>query len=64
MLELIKILKSFKIKDKLLEVVTNNASNNNTLKNKLEKILNRREFYWNKQHNSVSCLTYIINLVT
>jgi hypothetical protein len=44
MLKLIKILKFFKIKDKLLEVVIDNASNNNILKNKLEKILNRREF--------------------
>jgi len=40
MLKLIKILKSFEIKNKLLEVIINNASNNNILKNKLEKILN------------------------
>jgi len=40
MLKLIKILKFFEIKDKLFKIVINNASNNNTLKNKLEKILN------------------------
>ncbi len=40
MLKLIKILKSFEIKNKLLEVVTNNANNNNILKNKLKKMLN------------------------
>ncbi len=40
MLKLIKILKFFKIKDKLFNVVTNNASNNNTLKDKLERALN------------------------
>jgi len=40
MLKLIKILKFFKIKDKLLDVVTNNASNNNTLKDKFERALN------------------------
>ena len=40
MLELIKILKFFKIKDKLINIVINNASNNNILKNKLEKVLN------------------------
>jgi len=40
MLKLIKILKSFKIKNKLFEIIINNASNNNILKNKLEKILN------------------------
>ncbi len=44
MLELIKILKLFEIKDKLLDIITNNASNNNTLKDKPEKALNRREF--------------------
>jgi len=40
MLKLIKILKSFEIKDKLFEIVISNASNNNTLKNEFEKILN------------------------
>jgi len=40
MLELIKILKLFEIKDKLLDIITNNASNNNTLKDKLERALN------------------------
>jgi len=40
MLELIKILKFFKIKKKLLKVVINNASNNDTLKDKFNKILN------------------------
>ncbi len=43
MLKLIRILKFFKIKNKLFEVVINNASNNNTFKNELNKILNRRE---------------------
>ncbi len=40
MLKLIKILKKFKIDFFLLEAVINNTSNNNTLKNKLNKILN------------------------
>ncbi len=44
MLELIKILKFFKIKEKFLEVIINNTSNNNTLKDELDKVLNRREF--------------------
>jgi hypothetical protein len=44
MLKLIKILKFFKIKDKLLNIVINNASNNNTLKDELERALNRQEF--------------------
>jgi len=44
MLKLVKILKSFEIKNKFLEIVINNASNNNIFKNKLKKILNRQEF--------------------
>jgi len=44
MLKLVKILKFFEIKNKFLEIVIDNASNNDTLKNKLEKILNRRKF--------------------
>ncbi len=44
MLKLVKILKSFEIKDKFLEVVINNTSNNNIFKNKFDKILNRQEF--------------------
>ncbi len=35
MLKLIKILEFFEIKDKFLEIIINNASNNDTLKNKL-----------------------------
>ncbi len=44
MLKFIKILKFFKIKDKFLDVITNNASNNNTLKDELERTLKWREF--------------------
>ena len=41
--ELLKILNIYNIKNKLFDVVTNNASNNNTLKEKLKKTLNRRD---------------------
>jgi len=44
MLKLIKILKFFKVKDKLFDVIINNASNNNILKDKLKRILNWQEF--------------------
>jgi len=44
MLKLVKILNSFKIKNKLLKIVIDNASSNNTLKNELERILNRQEY--------------------
>ncbi len=44
MLKLIEILKFFKIKNKFLEIVINNASNNNTFKDKFNKVLNQQKF--------------------
>ncbi len=44
MLKLLKILKNYAIKNKLFNVVTDNASNNDILKDELEKIITRREF--------------------
>ncbi len=43
MQELFKILNTYDIKNKLFDVVINNASNNDTLKKKLERALNRRD---------------------
>ncbi len=42
MQELFKILNIYNIKNKLFDVVTNNANNNNTLKEKLKKTFNWR----------------------
>jgi len=44
MMKLMKILKNYAIKNKLFDVVINNASNNDILKDELEKTMNRREF--------------------
>ncbi len=64
MMKLMKILKNYAIKNKLFEVVIDNASNNSILKEKLEKIISHHEFQWNKTQNFINCLTHIINLVT
>ncbi len=64
MMKLMKILKNYAIKNKLFKIVINNASNNSILKEKLEKIMSRREFQWNRTQNFINCLTHIINLVT
>jgi hypothetical protein len=40
MQELLKILNIYNIKNKFFDIVTNNSSNNNTLKEKLKKTLN------------------------
>ncbi len=64
MQELFKILNTYNIKNKLFDVVINNASNNDTLKKKLERVLSQRDISWNRAQNSISYMTHIINLVT
>ena len=64
MQELFKILNTYDIKNKLFNVVIDNASNNDTLKKKLKRALNRRDISWDKAQNSISYLTHIINLMT
>ena len=43
MQELFKILNTYDIKNKLFDVVINNASNNDTLKKKFERALSQRD---------------------
>ncbi len=43
MQELFKILNTYDIKNKLFNVIIDNASNNDTLKKKLKRALNRRD---------------------
>ncbi len=43
MQKLFKILNTYNIKNKLFDVVINNASNNDTLKKKLERAFSRRD---------------------
>ncbi len=64
MQELFKILNTYNIKNKLFDVVIDNASNNDTLKKKLERALSWRDISWDRAQNSISCMTHIINLVT
>ena len=64
MQKLFKILNTYDIKNKLFDVVIDNASNNDTLKKKLEKALSRRNILWDRAQNSISCITHIINLMT
>ncbi len=43
MQKLFKILNTYDIKNKLFDIITDNASNNKTLKKKLERALNQRD---------------------
>ncbi len=64
MMKLMKILKNYVIKNKLFEIIINNASNNSILKEKLEKIISNCKFWWNRIQNFINYLIYIINLMT
>ncbi len=55
---------TYNIKNKLFDIIIDNASNNNTLKKKFERVLNWRDISWNRAQNLISCMTHIINLVT
>jgi len=44
MMKLMKILKNYTIKNKLFNVVIDNVSNNNILKDELEKTMNHCKF--------------------
>ena len=60
--KLTKLLNFFKIKEKLFKMIINNESNNNTLKDKLKRAMNWRDFRWVKKENFIICLTYVISL--
>jgi len=62
-MKLMKILKNYVIKNKLFEIIINNASNNSILKDELEKIMNHCKFQWNRTQNFINCLIHIINLI-
>ena len=57
----LQLCKYYNIKKKLLRIVIDNASNNDIMKEKLEKTLNNRT--WDKNQNEISCLTHIINFM-
>ena len=64
MIELMRILNFYEIREKLFDVVIDNVDNNKTLKNELKKTMNRRDFRWNKKQNFIFCIIYIFNLTT
>ncbi len=64
MQKLFKILNTYNIKNKLFDVIIDNASNNDTLKKKFERVLSQRDISWNRAQNLIFCMTHIINLMT
>ncbi len=61
MMKLMKILKNYAIKNKLFEIIINNASNNSILKEKLEKIMSHCKFQWNRHR--ISLIIWFTSLI-
>ncbi len=60
---IVNILKKYKLKNRLLAVTTNNASNNDKMKKNMKKILKELEVKWNHEKNHVFCIAHVIQLV-
>ena len=61
--DVIRVLEEIDTKSRLLAITYNNASNNNTLTQVLQKTLDEQGVYQSAAENTVLCLAYIINLV-
>ena len=60
---LLPILEFYGITSKLLAVVTDNASNNATLKGLLDEAMKEMNITWSLEQNSMDCLAHVCNLV-
>ncbi|GBC23981.2 ribonuclease H-like protein [Rhizophagus irregularis DAOM 181602=DAOM 197198] len=58
----LKSLKNFNIESKILEVTTDNASNNVTFLKAVESDLSQRYIYYDSEDKHVRCLAHVINL--
>ena len=63
LLELMKLLNFFEIKEKLFKVIINDANNKNILKDEFKRIINQRDFWWKKKENFIISLTHIVILI-
>ena len=64
MIELLQLLSFYDLKEKLFEVVTDNASNNEIMNEELSLAMSRKDISWNKAQNALPYLVHIFNLVT
>jgi hypothetical protein len=58
----VNILKKYKLKNRLLAVIIDNASNNEKMRKKMKKILRKIDIEWDHEKNHVFCIAHIIQL--
>jgi hypothetical protein len=58
----VNILKKYKLKNRLLAVITDNASNNEKMRKEMKKILREIDIEWDHEKNHVFCIAHVIQL--
>jgi hypothetical protein len=58
----VNILKKYNLKNRLLAIIIDNASNNEKMKKKMKKILRNIDIKWNHKKNHVFCIAHVIQL--
>ncbi len=58
----VNILKKYKLKNRLLAIIIDNASNNEKMKKEMKKILKELDIEWDHEKNHVSCIASVIQL--
>ncbi len=56
----VNILKKYKLKNRLLAVIIDNASNNEKMRKEMKKILKELDIEWDHEKNHVSCIAHVI----
>ncbi len=56
----VNILKKYKLKNRLLAVIIDNASNNEKMKKEMKKILKEIDIEWDHEKNHVFCIVHVI----
>ncbi len=58
----VNILKKYKLENRLLAIIIDNASNNEKMKKEMKKILKELDIEWDHEKNHVSCIAHVIQL--
>ncbi len=58
----VNILKKYNLKNRLLAIIIDNASNNEKMRKEMKKILKNIEIEWDHEKNHVFCIVYVIQL--
>jgi hypothetical protein len=56
----VNILKKYKLKNRLLAIIIDNASNNEKMRKEMKKILRKIDIEWDHEKNHVFCIAHVI----